>query len=111
MSLPSILVVANASAFIADLGERFTRHLLEREGCRWIRVTVEDHGTGITPEVRERMFDPFFTTKSRDRGTGLGLSISYGIVQEHRGVMSVETEPGRFTRVHVDLPVDNGWQL
>lgn len=86
-------------------------HLFEKEGRRWIRVTVEDHGTGISPEVRARMFDPFFTTKRRDQGTGLGLSISHGIVTDHHGQLTVETEPGRFTRVHMDLPVDNGWEL
>jgi signal transduction histidine kinase len=85
--------------------------LFEKRGRRWIRVTVEDHGTGIPPEVRERMFDPFFTTKPRDQGTGLGLAISHGIVKEHQGVMVVETEPGRFTRMHVDLPVDKGEEV
>ena len=85
--------------------------LLLREERRWIRVTVEDHGMGITPEVRERMFDPFFTTKPRDQGTGLGLSISHGIVKEHHGEIRVESEPGQFTRIHVDLPVDNGWKI
>lgn len=84
--------------------------LFEKEGRRWIRATVEDHGMGITPEVRERMFDPFFTTKPRDKGTGLGLAISHGIVKEHQGEITVESEPGRFTRFHVDLPVDNGWR-
>ena len=81
--------------------------LFEKQGGRWIRVTVEDHGAGITPEVRERMFDPFFTTKPRDQGTGLGLAISHGIVKEHQGELTVESELGRFTRMHVDLPVDN----
>ena len=81
-------------------------HRFEKDGCPWIRVTVEDHGTGITPEVRERMFDPFFTTKPRDKGTGLGLSISHGIVKEHHGALTVESEPGQFTRMHLDLPVD-----
>ena len=85
--------------------------LFEKQGRRWIRVTVEDHGTGVPPEVRERMFDPFFTTKPRDQGTGLGLAISHGIVKEHQGVMVVETEPGRFTRMHVDLPVDKGEEV
>jgi len=80
--------------------------LLDKEGHTWLRLTVEDHGTGIAPEVRERMFDPFFTTKPRDRGTGLGLAISHGIVKEHHGQMLVESEPGRFTRIHVDLPVE-----
>ena len=85
--------------------------LVEKAGRRWIRIAVEDHGTGITPEVRERMFDPFFTTKGRDQGTGLGLSISHGIVREHHGEWTVESEPGRFTRMQVDLPVDNGWKV
>ncbi|MCB1127536.1 MAG: two-component sensor histidine kinase, partial [Verrucomicrobiae bacterium] len=67
--------------------------------------------TGISPEVRERMFDPFFTTKGRNAGTGLGLSISHGIVKEHHGEWMVESEPGQFTRMHVDLPVDNGWEI
>ncbi len=82
--------------------------LFEKEGRRWMRVTVEDHGTGIAPEVRGRMFDPFFTTKPRDKGTGLGLAISHSIVKEHRGELTVETDPGRFTRMHLDLPVDDG---
>lgn len=85
--------------------------LLEKAGRRWIRVTVEDHGTGIAPEIRERMFDPFFSTKGRDKGTGLGLSISHGIVKEHHGEWTVESEPGKFTRMHVDLPIDNGWEI
>ncbi|MFC2095971.1 ATP-binding protein [Candidatus Bipolaricaulota bacterium] len=51
------------------------------------------------------MFDPFLTTKTRDEGTGLGLSISYGIVREHGGRLTVESEPGRLTRFHVDLPI------
>jgi PAS domain S-box-containing protein len=81
-------------------------HLFEKGGRRWIRVTVEDHGTGITPEVRERMFDPFFTTKTRDQRTGLGLAISHGIIKEHHGELTVETEPGQFTRMHINLPAD-----
>ncbi len=85
--------------------------LLERAGRRWIRLTVEDRGTGIPPEVRERMFDPFFTTKGRDKGTGLGLSISHGIIKDHHGEWTVESEPGQFTRINVDLPVDNGWEI
>jgi len=85
--------------------------LFEKADCRRIRVTVEDHGTGITPEVRERMFDPFYTTKDRTQCTGLGLAISHGIVQEHHGELTVESEPGKLTRMHMDLPVDNGWKI
>jgi signal transduction histidine kinase len=67
-------------------------------------MTIEDHGNGIAAELRERIFDPFFTTKPREKGTGLGLAISHGIVKDHRGEIWVESEVGRFTRVHVDLP-------
>ena len=86
-------------------------HTLEKEGVTWVRTTIEDHGTGIPAEVRERMFDPFFTTKDRAIGTGLGLSISYSIVQDHCGELSVESELGEYTRCHLDLPVDNGFKL
>jgi PAS domain S-box-containing protein len=72
---------------------------------RWLRLTVEDHGVGIPEAVRARIFDPFFTTKPRDKGTGLGLSISHGIVKDHGGELSVESEMGQWTRFHVDLPV------
>jgi PAS domain S-box-containing protein len=78
---------------------------------RWLRITVEDHGNGIPPEIRDRIFDPFFTTKPKERGTGLGLSISHGIVKEHRGVLHFETVLGEGTAFHLDLPVDNGWRV
>jgi signal transduction histidine kinase len=83
----------------------------DKNGRRWIRTTVEDRGIGIASDTMERMFDPFYTTKERYRGTGLGLSISYGIVKDHHGELRVESEPGLYTRFHMDLPVDNGWDL
>ncbi|MCC6142171.1 MAG: PAS domain S-box protein [Candidatus Hydrogenedentes bacterium] len=76
-----------------------------------IRLTVEDHGTGISPAHRDRLFDPFFTTKGRDRGTGLGLSVSDGIVKAHGGTITVESELGKYTRFHVDLPLNQTWTL
>lgn len=80
--------------------------LRANNGRSWIRLTVEDHGAGIPAAVRERIFDPFFTTKGRNQGTGLGLSISHGIVKEHGGEWSIESEQDSHTRMHVDLPVD-----
>ena len=78
-----------------------------KEGKNWIRITVEDQGIGIAPDIRERLFDPFFTTKPKVVGSGLGLSISYSIVKEHRGEMTFESTPGQYTKFHMDLPVDN----
>ena len=87
---------------------RVTAQVFEKAGKAWIRTTVEDHGTGISPEIQEKMFDPFFTTKEPGKGTGLGLAISHGIVEEHGGELHCESEPGQWTRFHLDLPVDEG---
>lgn len=78
---------------------------VSRDDRRGVRLTVEDQGAGIPAAIRDRVFDPFFTTKSRDQGTGLGLSISYGIVREHHGTLSVESEENAYTRFTVELPV------
>jgi len=88
---------------------RIVAALREEQGHRWVRLTVEDHGIGIAPEVSGRVFDPFFTTKPRDQGTGLGLSISHGIIHDHGGSLWFESEPGQGTRFHLELPlVDTG---
>jgi signal transduction histidine kinase len=73
---------------------------------RRIRLSIQDNGPGIAPEVRDRIFDPFFTTKHRSGGTGLGLSITYGVVQQHHGEIHVDTEVGAGTTFHYLLPVD-----
>ncbi|HZA13591.1 MAG TPA: ATP-binding protein, partial [Myxococcaceae bacterium] len=58
-------------------------------------IEVKDTGHGMSPEVQARLFQPFFTTKERGKGTGLGLSVSRSIINEHRGEIRVESEPGR----------------
>jgi signal transduction histidine kinase len=74
-----------------------------------VEIRIRDNGTGIPPEVREKMFNPFFTTKPTGEGTGLGLSITHDIiVKQHGGWIRVETEPGSFTEFVVTLPRDNG---
>jgi len=71
----------------------------------WIVLTVEDNGSGMTPEVARRAFDPFFSTKGRERGTGLGLAMVYGTVKQSGGSIELESEPGRGTRFTLRFPV------
>jgi two-component system NtrC family sensor kinase len=70
-----------------------------------VEIRIRDNGTGIPPEVKDKMFNPFFTTKSAGEGTGLGLSISHDIiVKQHAGSIDVDTQPGEFTEFKIVLP-------
>ena len=70
-----------------------------------VEIRVRDNGTGIPPDVKEKMFNPFFTTKPAGEGTGLGLSICHDIiVKQHGGSIEVDTQPGEFTEIRVTLP-------
>jgi GAF domain-containing protein len=70
-----------------------------------VEITIRDNGTGIPPDVKEKIFNPFFTTKPAGEGTGLGLSISHDIiVKQHGGSIEVDTQPGEFTEIRVILP-------
>ncbi len=77
-----------------------TKNLRDR-----VEIRIRDNGTGMTPDVKEKMFNPFFTTKPTGEGTGLGLSISHDIiVKQHGGSIEVETQSGEFTELKVILP-------
>ena len=70
-----------------------------------VEIRIRDNGTGIPPEVKEKMFNPFFTTKPAGEGTGLGLSITHDIiVKQHSGSIEVDTQPGEYTEVRIVLP-------
>jgi signal transduction histidine kinase len=72
--------------------------------CQRLEIVVTDQGDGIAAEVLPHIFEPFFTTKAVGEATGLGLSVAYGIVQEHGGFITVESEPGRGSRFAIHLP-------
>ena len=70
-----------------------------------VEIRIRDNGTGIPPDVKEKIFNPFFTTKPAGEGTGLGLSISHDIiVKQHGGSIEVDTHPGEFTEIRIILP-------
>jgi PAS domain S-box-containing protein len=86
------------------LSEAEARRMPDLGPGRFARLSVSDSGTGIDPEIRERIFDPFFSTKPAGQGTGLGLSIVHGIVRAHEGAIEVESEPGAGATFHIYLP-------
>jgi PAS domain S-box-containing protein len=70
----------------------------------YVRVSIQDSGTGMDPAVAARMFEPFFTTKQAGSGTGLGLAVVYGLVQQHGGFIDVDTAPGKGATFHLFFP-------
>ncbi len=80
----------------------------ENGGETYVRTIFKDTGVGVADTSLDRLCDPFFTTKPEGEGAGLGLSISYGIIKEHGGRLSFESEPGKYTNVFVDLPIRSG---
>ena len=99
---------ARLRAATSDKVIRVVVRLFEREDEAWIRLTVEDNGIGVPPELSHRIFAPFFTTKPLDNGTGLGLSISYRIMKEHGGEIGFKSQPGAGAQFHIVLRTDDG---
>jgi PAS domain S-box-containing protein len=77
---------------------------------RYVFVRVSDTGTGISKRVKPHIFEPFYTTKERGKGTGLGLSVVYGVVNNHRGFVHVDSEPGRGTTFSIYLPLGSAME-
>jgi len=84
---------------------RPTLRVMTRDLGDAVEVGVRDNGTGIPPEIRDKLFQPFVTTKPPGEGTGLGLSIAWDIVtQQHGGTIAVDSVPGEFTEFTIRLP-------
>ena len=76
-----------------------------KDGQDWVIIRVEDTGEGIPPENMGRIFEPFFTTRPLGKGTGLGLAVSFGIIQDHEGILDVESTTGEGSVFTIWLPV------
>ncbi|MBF0288155.1 MAG: response regulator [SAR324 cluster bacterium] len=82
--------------------------LLNLKPGTFLKLTVQDTGPGIPAEIQDRIFDPFFTTKPVGEGTGLGLSVVHGIVLEHQGAITIQSEDGKGTAFHIFFPAIEG---
>ncbi|MDH3687284.1 MAG: ATP-binding protein [Myxococcales bacterium] len=94
-------LILNAKAAV---GQQGTLQVSSRVDGASVEIVVEDDGTGIDPDVLERVFDPFFTTKPVGEGTGLGLAISHEIVRRHGGELRLESRRGEGTVARLVLP-------
>ncbi|MDI6766096.1 MAG: cache domain-containing protein [Bacteroidota bacterium] len=97
------MIINAAEAMDGD--GKLTIHTSYDPSDKYIEIEFTDTGHGISEENLDRIFDPFFTTKELGHGTGLGLAISYGIIKEHLGTISVQSEIGKGTTFTVRLPV------
>ncbi|MDX5338925.1 MAG: GHKL domain-containing protein [Cyclobacteriaceae bacterium] len=76
-----------------------------KSGDKKLSITIEDEGSGIPEEVRDKIFEPFFTTKPLGEGSGLGLSVVHGIIKSHKGRIQFSTEEGKGTTFNIILPI------
>jgi len=79
--------------------------ITNKDDTQSIILTIRDYGSGVDEAIKDQIFDPFFTTKEVGQGTGLGLSISLGIIQNHKGQLSIENAQGGGAMVKILLPV------
>ena len=95
-------LILNALQAMRDGGVLTIRSAaIQREGVQWVKVSIADTGPGIPPQILEKIFTPFFTTKAQ--GTGLGLAICYKLIEQHGGVLAVDSEDGKGTVFTVEL--------
>jgi PAS domain S-box-containing protein len=88
----------------ATLDQHYAERNVDVLPGEYVHMSFSDTGTGIEPQVLERVFEPFFTTKGKGKGTGLGLSMVYGFVKQSGGHIKIESEVGRGTTVNIYFP-------
>jgi signal transduction histidine kinase len=108
----AVQAISNGGEIRIDLEQqngtsRETRFLLPsslKKRKEWLKISISDTGSGISPQEKEKIFEPFFTTK--ETGTGLGLSIVHKIIENHNGVIKVESEVGKGSTFTLFLPTE-----
>jgi two-component system, NtrC family, sensor kinase len=101
MSQVLVNLITNAIHAMPNGGEVI---ISTKNKSKQISLVVRDNGTGMTKEVKDKIFEPFFTTKAVGHGTGLGLSVVQGIIDSHKGRISVTTAPGKGSKFEIVLP-------
>ncbi len=96
-------ILVNAIEAISDQGEIAVK--TSNPDKSRILISISDNGTGIAPQDMSHIFEPFFSTKRETSGTGLGLAIVHGIIENHKGTINVESEPGKGTNMLINLPL------
>lgn len=99
-------ILVNATEAIHEQGDIIIR--TENIDDGYINVSITDTGIGITPHDMAHIFEPFYSTKRETSGTGLGLSIVHGIIENHKGKIELESEPGKGTTIKIKLPLKKG---
>lgn len=95
------------TARVREIDDAYADAYADANPGRYIELRVADTGTGIEPEIMERIFEPFVTTKQLDQGTGLGLSTALGIVRGHGGFLTVQSDLGEGSTFSAFLPIDD----
>jgi signal transduction histidine kinase len=98
------LTIEASNAFLDD---EYVRQHDELSAGQYVMIAVTDTGTGIPPDILERVYEPFFTTKAEDKGTGLGLAMVYGFLKQSGGHVKIYSEVGSGTTVKAIFPARN----